>query len=416
MPEPSPIGSTLRSLLRAGQLVGVEQLPGLLRRHAAAIGIENVHIYVVDLREEVLRELTGRGANAGADGESLPVDGTLAGLVYRHTRVTGGSAARDVPGRLWLPLLGGTERIGVLRADIGASADRGAVEEALRDLASLTSMLLVAKRAASDSYARLVRTRPMGVSAEMQWSLMPPMSFADDQVVLAATMEPAYEIAGDAFDYAVAGQSLHLAIVDAMGHDSAAGLTANLAMAACRASRRKGIGLIGTTNVIERTLLDQFGTGRYATGLFAELDTASGELTWVNRGHHEPVLIRGCSARTLRCEPGHPMGTDLGLTTKLCHEQLQPEDRILMYTDGVIEARDRAGGEFGLARFVEFVLREQAEGLPVAETLRRLIRALMAHHEGMLNDDATVVFAEWRGGTPPGGFRARHPSAPAPLA
>ncbi|WP_030900600.1 PP2C family protein-serine/threonine phosphatase [Streptomyces sp. NRRL F-5126] len=402
MPEPSPIGSTLRSLLRAGQLVGVEQLPGLLRRHAAALGIDNVHIYVVDLRQEVLRELTGRGTNAGAGGETLPVDGSLAGLVYRHTRVTGGSAARDVPGRLWLPLLGGTERIGVLRADIGASADRDAVEEALRDLASLTSMLLVAKRSASDSYARLVRTKSMGISAEMQWSLMPPMSFADDQVVLAATVEPAYEIAGDAFDYAVAGQTLHLAIVDAMGHDGAAGLTANLAMAACRASRRRGIGLIGTTNVIERTLLDQFGTGRYATGLFAELDTASGELAWVNRGHHEPVLIRGGSARTLRCEPGHPMGTDLGLTTKLCYEQLEPEDRVLMYTDGAIEARDAAGEEFGLARFVDFVLREQSEGLPVAETLRRLIRALMAHHEGKLNDDATVVFAEWRGGTASG--------------
>nr|WP_283247034.1 SpoIIE family protein phosphatase [Parafrankia sp. CH37] len=99
----------------------------------------------------------------------------------------------------------------------------------------------------------------------------------------------------------------------------------------------------------------------------------------------------------MSCPPAHPLGTDLGLTTTLCQEQLEPGDRLLLYTDGVIEARDPTGREFGLTRFVDFVVRHHADGLAVPETLRRLMRALLDYHHGRLRDDATVLFAEWAG-------------------
>ncbi|MFE2678616.1 hypothetical protein [Streptomyces hygroscopicus] len=114
----------------------------------------------------------------------------------------------------------------------------------LQALADLIGLLVVSKRALSDSHARLVRTQPMNVAAEMQWHLMPPLTFASDRVVLSAMLEPAYQVSGDAFDYAVADRVLHLGIFDAMGHDTPAGVTANLAVAACRNSRRQGAGLV----------------------------------------------------------------------------------------------------------------------------------------------------------------------------
>lgn len=76
-------------------------------------------------------------------------------------------------------------------------------------------------------------------------------------------------------------------------------------------------------------------------------------------------------------------------------ERLQPGDRSLLYTDGVIQARDPDGECFGTERLVEFTTRECAAGLPAAETLRRLNHTILAPQHGTLQDDATTVMVEW---------------------
>ncbi|WP_254401416.1 PP2C family protein-serine/threonine phosphatase [Streptomyces sp. AC555_RSS877] len=383
----------LGGLLDAAHLAALEDLPDLLTEHASAAGLDDARLYVADLRQVMLRELTGRGLDAWEGGQEYPVDSSLPGRAFRSTRTLTGPAS--VSGRhvYWVPVLDGTERLAVLRVEAAVGSDA-----AIRHLASLMGHLLVSKRPFSDSYARLVRSSPMNIAAEMQWKLTPPLTHANRHVVIAAAMEPAYDIAGDAFDYAVAGDTVHLAIFDAMGHDTAAGLTANLAVASCRADRRQGTGLATISERIEQVMLREFGIQRYVTGILADLDAATGSLTWVNRGHHPPVLIRdGRWTTTLRCPPAHPMGTRLGLDVTLCTEQLQPGDRLLLYTDGITEARDLRGREFGLARFTDFIIRHHADGLPVPETLRRLMQAVLDHHHGHLSDDATVLFLEWHG-------------------
>ncbi|MEV7996396.1 PP2C family protein-serine/threonine phosphatase [Streptomyces sp. NPDC086077] len=127
---------------------------------------------------------------------------------------------------------------------------------------------------------------------------------------------------------------------------------------------------------------------------------ATGAFRWVNRGHLLPVVIRGGRwATTLSCPAAGPMGTGLDLPAQVCVDQLEPGDRLLLFTDGITEARDAAGELFGLERFTDFLIRHQADGLPVAETLRRLIHAVLEHHDGRLDDDATVLFCQWHGKT-----------------
>ncbi|HEX4788684.1 MAG TPA: PP2C family protein-serine/threonine phosphatase [Actinospica sp.] len=380
--------------------MSLERLPHLVRAHAAHAGLHNPVIYLADLQQDVLRSVTGEGLDAAAGGEELRIDGTPAGRSYTSLEPY---RADDQGGRWWVPLLDGAERLGVLGID--APGDEADTVALLRRLAALVSMMVISVRPHSDSHARLVRTRPMTVAAEMQWNLMPPRAFADGQVTISAALEPAYEVGGDAFDYAVADGVIHLGLFDAMGHDVAAGLAANLAVAACRNARRQNASLIETGEFIERTLIEQLRGERYVTALLIDLDLHTGRISWINHGHHSPVVVRDRAwTALLPCPPAHPLGTDLGTKATLCHEQLQPGHRLVLYTDGVTEARNPDGEEFGLDRFMNFIIAHNAEGLPVPETLRRLIHSILDYQHGNLQDDATVLFLEWHGphNPPPG--------------
>src|SRR5439155_11536397 len=80
-------------------------------------------------------------------------------------------------------------------------------------------------------------------------------------------------------------------------------------------------------------------------------------------------------------------------------EWLQPGDMVLLYTDGLTEARRPDGQLFTVERLAEFIEREAANGLPAPETLRGLREAIIERGEGSLRDDATALLVEWRRGT-----------------
>lgn len=377
------------TLARAATLMTFEELPGIVAEKAAGTGMHGVRVYLADRQQRSLNEVTGRGEDSTEGGEKLRVDGTVAGLAFIQARIVQVGDEH----RYWVPVLDGSERLGVLFAD----CPEGTSEEALHCLASIVGLLVVDKRPTSDSYARLIRARPMSVSAEMQWSLMPPSTFSNSRVTISAATEPAYDNAGDSFDYALAGDTAHLALFDAMGHDNAAGILANLTVGAFRNQRRSGVDLSLIPAGVEKVISEEVVRSRFTTALMAELNMSTGEFRWVNCGHLPPVLLReGTRVLTLECEPSHPLGMDFDVPVTVCREQLQPGDRVLMYTDGVTEARDTRGREFGLDRFVDFIVRHESDELPVPETLRRLVQAVLAHHDGRLEDDATVLFCEWQ--------------------
>ncbi|MFD0068812.1 PP2C family protein-serine/threonine phosphatase [Streptomyces sp. NPDC059944] len=393
--------TAMLELMQASHTVTLEQLPDMVTRFAATAGMYETAIFVVDIRETVLRQLTGKGLAAGGGGGEFPVQGSLPGRAFQTVQLLSEQDANADSSRhqwrWWIPITDGVERLGVLRTD--TDLPDAFMRQAIRDFASLMALLLLSKRAFSDSYARIVRTEPMNVAAEMQWHLTPPHAYAGQDTTVGAINEPAYQIGGDAFDYAVAGDTLHLGIFDAMGHDTKSGVTANIAVSTCRNARRQGSPLIETSQRIEAALIDQFGTSRYVTAILADLDMSRGILTWINRGHHLPILLRDNKWTTeLTCPPADPMGCDLGLPIAERSEQLEPGDRLILYTDGIIEARDSRGSEFGRDRFTDYIRRHHSGQHTLHETLRRLVEAVLQHHDGRLNDDATVLLTEWRGG------------------
>ncbi|MEU8325858.1 GAF domain-containing SpoIIE family protein phosphatase [Nonomuraea sp. NPDC048881] len=400
----------LGGLLSASQLSSLEDLPDLVAEYGRSVGFSQTMIYVADLQQQVLVPLTGQRDVYGDPLETIRIDATIAGRAFRNMEIVEArhvldpaapetaptSPAGDGPQRLWVPLLNDTERVGVLGVTVAQGSE--SVGSLAGRLASLVSLLVISKRPHSDSYARLVRARPMTLSAEVLWNLLPPRAFADDNVVVSAALEPAYEVGGDAYDYAIDSGTLRVSIFDAMGHDTAAGLTATIAMGAGRTSRRQGKDLPATSEAIDAAIDEQF-IDRFATGVLADLDLRTGWLSWVNRGHHPPLVIRKSQqVATLDSVPDPPMGICLRLSTGLLRYQLEPGDRLLFYTDGVIEAQSPDGQPFGLERFIDFIVRHEADGTSAPETLRRLIHSILQHQHGRLQDDATVLMVEWRTG------------------
>jgi serine phosphatase RsbU (regulator of sigma subunit) len=244
----------------------------------------------------------------------------------------------------------------------------------------------------------------------MVWAFMGPITFATPRFVISASLEPAYDVGGDAFDYALLDDHVHVSLVDATGHDLAAGLIASVAVAACRSTRRAGGDLTDIVANADNAIADQFGASRFATALLCDLNIATGELSWIACGHPPPLLIRENKViKELAREPclplgiaGHDPAAVPGAPPPTHTEQLQPGDRVLLYTDGVVEGRSADGSPFGQQRLSDFIIRNSAAGMSAAEALRRLNRAIVDFQDDHLSDDATTVLLEWMPEDPQG--------------
>jgi serine phosphatase RsbU (regulator of sigma subunit) len=324
----------------------------------------------------------------------LPVDGTVPGRAFRDVRL---QEQEDAGGRtVWVPVLDGLERLGVVRVSFAAGGTR-ASDDVLDAFGALVAELVVTKAAYGDFFHLVRRRRPMSLAAEIAWNLLPPLTFGTDRLVIAAFLAPTYEVGGDSFDYAVDSTTARFAVFDAMGHGLGAGLLATVAMGAYRNARRRSLDLLATAAALDSAVAAQFGGEQFVTAFVAELELDRGTLRWHNAGHPAPLLLRsGRVVRTLSAEPGLPLGLGGGREEAVL--ALEPGDRLLVFTDGVTEARAASGEFFGVQRLADMVVREDAAGQPAPETMRRLMHAILAHQAGALQDDATAMLIEWRTG------------------
>ncbi|WP_336921091.1 PP2C family protein-serine/threonine phosphatase [Aquipuribacter sp. SD81] len=391
--------AAIRTLLRSSHLASPGDLPELVRAGLTHLGVQDGALLLADYEQEWLVPLLDDTTRTGAPTDAVAIEGTVPGVVYSDVRPHV-STVGDVS-TVWTPVLNGTERLGVLclRLPPGEEADPGFLLDA-RDVATLLAELVLTRGAYGDAVERTRRRARLSVAAELQWSLLPPLTFVAPEVSISGVLVPATEVAGDSFDYSLDGDVAHVALLDAMGHGLEATLLASVALSVLRNTRRSSVPLPQRVLTADRVVATQFGADKFLTGVVGELHVPSGTWSWVTCGHPPALLLReGRVVKRLDTAVGVPIG--LGLfdgPPEVVSERLQPGDRLLLHTDGVTEARDEAGTFFGVERLVDLLVREDADGRPVAETLRRLNRALLRHQHGQLQDDATTVIVEWRSG------------------
>lgn len=347
----------------------------------------------------------GLDAIAPADGsrtegaesaETVPFDGGPMEQVVRGQRTLVLPAGRSPGETSWTVLAPVTERgevIGVLELQLPVEPSAENTVE-IAALAHVLAFVVIANRRHTDLFEWGHRTRQLGLSAEIQQRLLPDARTCEaGAFTLSGWLEPAATIAGDTFDYSLERDSLHLSLTDAMGHGVAAALTATLCVAALRGSRRSG-GSLAEQAQEANVAVAQYGVDSqredFVTGLVGRLDLEQGLLRLVNAGHVSPYLARGGDVVGIELPANLPFGLFADTVYEAVDVTLEPGDRVVLVTDGMLE---RNAASIDLPAAIR-----QSASLHPREAAAALADSVLEATGHALGDDATVLCLDWYGG------------------
>lgn len=381
--------------LRLARSADPASIPDIVQTIADGMGAVDVVVYLVDFAQTTLEPLPDRGSHSDLPTSEV-VAATMAGRAFVDQVPT--SAERAEGFRVWVPIVEGSDRTGVLAVTLPAASEEliGHCEE----LGLFVGYLIATQARSTDLYNLSRRRRAMSLGASMQWDLLPPLVLKTDRVSVAGLLEPAYEVGGDCFDYALNGPVLHLAVFDPLGHGMTSALIAALCVGSYRHDRRESHPLDQIHSHLDAAVAEQFPHA-FATGQLARLEVDTGAMTWLNAGHPRPMLIRGGQViGEMTDEATLPWGLGSLVDARpatVATAALEPGDSVLFYTDGVVEAHVPGGAEFGTSRLADLASQHASDQLEPEEVVRRLVRSVLEHQDDRLSDDATLVLMQWNG-------------------
>ncbi|MDQ1688255.1 MAG: hypothetical protein QOK42_1230 [Frankiaceae bacterium] len=324
----------------------------------------------------------------------IPLDGSWEGRIFAAQRHDVRSAGNGEDGvQVGLPVTVRGDRVGVLALHLPSGPRAESLEELQLIATAVGRAIRVAERV-TDQFAKARRSRPLTVAAELQWALLPGVSFSAPGVAIAAQLEPAYSVAGDAYDWALTGNTLTLLACDGAGRGVPASLASTIALTALRNARRANLPLRDQAALADQAMYAHFGGEQFVSALLMEVDLASGRLQIIDAGSPQLWLLRSGELTEVGLDPQLPLGMFEETRYDEQYVMLEPGDRVVVVSDGVLAGR--AGGE-GLA--IEPTIRG-TRLLAADEAVRHVMRELSQHHKGeALEDDAVVLCLDWSGPT-----------------
>ncbi|SFW84656.1 PP2C family protein-serine/threonine phosphatase [Amycolatopsis australiensis] len=370
----------LVDLLEGAHRAPPERLPAIVAEAGRALDLR-IGIYLADYDQRTLVPLRAESA------VGLDIETTVAGDVFRRAGTT---VTRDGPDpTLWAVLLDGVERLGVLEIvpTDGADPDDPVLREQCRWLSALLGHLVTITTQYGDGLDVRRRRRHRASPAELLWQNLPPLTGATESVVVGGSVQPAYDLGGVVFDYALSERRAQLAMFDAGARSSTSSYAVVNALAAYRAARRDGASLAEQYIAVGKELDDRASA---VTGVVAELDLRTGVLRWLDAGHPAPLIVRdGAPLPGTGAVAARFAADEQSLRATEVH--LRPGDVLAVYSRGLAETTDRAGAPFGRDRVAEYL----ADEVLPPETARRLTQAVLSHGGGDLHHDAGVLVARW---------------------
>jgi phosphoserine phosphatase RsbU/P len=276
-----------------------------------------------------------------------------------------------------------------------STADREMLLSVAGQLAFVIENSKLVERMVAEEQLRL----ELELATEVQQRLFPSNPPSSDSIELAGFCQPAHGVGGDYYDFLLFNnEQTGIAIADVSGKGISAALLMSIVQASLRSQaladdagyrmRRSPAELVSTLNQL---LCLSTGAENYVTFFYGQFDARTRLLTYVNAGHNPPFLIQARNSYCTRLVQG---GSVIGLFKHFRYEQetiqMYSGDLLVAYTDGVTEAVNSAGEEFGEARLQEALM--SAAHLSVTELRGEILRLVQEWCSGVpQHDDLTFV-------------------------
>ncbi len=315
------------------------------------------------------------------------------------------SVLKALDARLLVPIFSGGQPWGVIVLGGRLSEEPYGEEDKalLLSVSQQTSLALDYGRLMRQEAEQIKFQNEIEIAKDVQSCLFPQRMPAMESLDYVGICRAARGVGGDYYDFVSLGDGL-LGI--ALGDVSGKGISAALLMANLQATLRSHASLHRdkTDRVVadvNRLLTQATGCGKYATFFYAVFEESTGKLTYTNAGHNAPLLVRRTSGEAGSGRPpaigverlevgGVPVGLfeDAGYDCQTV--DFRPGDALVVFTDGVTEAENKASEEFGEERLTAFV--RDLEDLPAGEVAERLMDRLNSFVEDAeQHDDITLV-------------------------
>jgi len=225
---------------------------------------------------------------------------------------------------------------------------------------------------------------------QVQSRIVPQRHIVTHGVELFGDSLPAGVVGGDYFGvWQPTPDALHFCVADVSGKGTPGALIAAMLYASVSTLSSSSNSPETVLSQVEITLRNQLGEGHYITIFYGVIDLQMRVLHYVNAGHCPPILRRGNGGVETLAPTRPVLGFMLDDGFRAERLALGPGDRLLLYTDGVTEAADASGEEFGSERLERLIGGSDSEELPTRYT--EIMNHVRSHAAGKFADDATLL-------------------------
>lgn len=348
------------------------------------------------LRMHAIAPWDGVLGEAWKDKEALSLRGDDPRMVFGKA----GSAAAppSMAAAMVAPLVYGSEKLGLLALSRRAPGEAFLSSEfqIFKAITEQSAFALYNVFIAGEAAEKKRLDQDLQVAHEIQRILLPSSAPEVAGYQISGINIPARQVSGDYYDYLpVDGRHFGVAIADVSGK----GVPASLIMAMCRSVlRSQAAGQCSAASVLHRVngqLYPDIKEDMFISMAYAVLDSASSQVTLCRAGHDAPLLYKAASKMVTRINPpGMALGIDSGnvfnRVTGDFSLVLEPGDCLILYTDGVTEALDKNGDEFGMEKVFQAIQASAHEGAAAIVTrLTDDLRAFVGTQPQ--NDDITLI-------------------------
>src|SRR6266849_4114637 len=276
-------------------------------------------------------------------------------------RFAGGTVMlQGVRSVLAVPLGVGANVFGIIYADSPLAENRftGDHLKLLTTLASVAAIRVENARLTEEQIERERLEREQQVASEIQQWFLPSKAPQVTGYELQGISFPCYEIGGDYYDFIEREDGrMIVALGDVSGKGTAAALLMSSLHAAVHAQADTHDSLVKTIAAVNRYLVESIPPNRFVTLFYAELDPKKGSLVFLNAGHNPPLIVHSGGTMEQLAAGGLPLGIMSNADFREGRTQLHYGDVLVIYSDGVSEACNPSGEEFGPTRLYEVVAR-----------------------------------------------------------